>query len=106
MSERHTVLLGDTFSLEEEGYFGRAIAKHSLLKALFLCERVERILSTGPEYFFRKLGVQSEVNDKLTVLGSFSELINSVRQYSISAIFCSDFITGYPNWIDFRNRHC
>ena len=104
MSERHTVLLGDTFSLEEEGYFGRAIANRSLLKALFLCDRVERILSTGPENLFRKLEVQSEVNEKLIVLGSLNELINSMQQYSISAIFCSDFIAGYPDWIDFRNR--
>ncbi len=104
LTKRFTVLLGDNFSLDEEGYFGRAIANRSLLKALFHCEQIERILTTTPENFFRCLDLPVSIKNKLYVLNSLPDLIEAGKKFNVRAIFCSDFIADFPDWIDFRNR--
>ncbi|MFH1851794.1 MAG: glycosyltransferase family 4 protein [Candidatus Neomarinimicrobiota bacterium] len=104
MTERFAVLLGDAFSLDEQGYFGRAFANRSLLKALFLSEQVEYVLTTTPAKFFLPLELPEPVRRKLVTLQSLPELVAAVGRYCNGAIFCSDFVAGYPDWVDFRNR--
>ncbi len=101
---KHNILLGDPFSLSEDGYFGRSIANRSLLKVLFLCDRIGHIITTTPEKYFQRLGLPEVVGNKLVYIKSLTELTGAVHEHSLSAIFCSDYVAVYSSWIDFRNR--
>lgn len=99
---QHDILLGDAFSLDGSGFFGRAVANRSLLKAITTAQSVKRVITTLPAAAFAdQPGLPVE---KIVSCASLSQLIDNIRANPPAAIFCSDFVATYPDWIDFRNR--
>ncbi len=100
----HTVLLADNFSFDEPGYFGRAFANRSLLKAIFLCKSIDRVLMIADRNSLEVLELPPALREKLILIRSLEELNNAFKRFDIHAILCSDFTARYPNWIEFRNQ--
>ena len=101
----HSVFLSDSFSTNEVGLFGRAIANRRLLKALLLCDEIGRVYTTSPATLFSSLMLPGIAQAKLVQLTSLAEVDRVFADNQIQAVFCSDFISHYPNWIHYRNIH-
>ncbi len=97
-----SVLLADSFSLDEAGCFGRAVANRSLLRALIKCNTVSNVLIIGDKTLLK--GVDKEIGKKVILLNSFIEVEECFEKYNVAAIIASDFASSYGNWIDYRNE--
>lgn len=98
-----TVFLGDTFSLDEPQYLGRSIANRSLVRALFMCDQVEKVVTIGNPATWERLGLPDTLARKLVILASVDALLTTFEKQEISAIFCSTFGKKYAQLIHFRN---
>ena len=69
-----TVFLGDTFSLDDGQFLGRPIACRTLARAIFLSNRVERIIAVGNPAVFSELHLPEAVEQKLAMVESLEQL--------------------------------
>ena len=104
-STMYPVFLADTFSADEAGLFGRAMANRRLLTAILLCEEINTVYTTAPCSAFSCLGLPDVSLKKIVHLTSLTEVDTIFAENRIRAIFCSDFIANFADWIHYRNAH-
>ncbi|MCP4600566.1 MAG: glycosyltransferase family 4 protein [Proteobacteria bacterium] len=97
-----TILVADSFSFDEAGVFGRAFANQRVLYAILASEGVDKALVLGDTSHFASL--PGTLRDKLSPLRSASELERALSSKEVGAIFCSDFVNRYADWIFLRNE--
>lgn len=97
------VFLGDSFSLDETGCFGRASANRCLFMSILWSEEIRYVLTTLEESAFRTLHLPDELRQKLIPLRLLKDVIEAFERFNVEAIICSDFVANYANWIHFRN---
>jgi glycosyltransferase involved in cell wall biosynthesis len=100
-----SIFLGDTFSLDDPQHLGRPIANNSLARALFLCERIDKVLVVGDPAMYLSLGLPDELAHKLVLVPSPGELVKMFRSERVAAIFCSNFGKKYAQLVHFRNQN-
>ena len=98
-----TIFLGDTFSLDDEQFLGRPIASRTLVRAIFLCDRVTRILAVGNPAIYTELNLPQAVEKKLVMVQSLDQLENYFSNGEIHAVLCSMFGKKYAELVRFRN---
>ncbi|HHH43512.1 MAG TPA: hypothetical protein ENK49_05180, partial [Gammaproteobacteria bacterium] len=98
-----TIFLGDTFSLDAPEHLGRPIANRSLVRALFMCDQVKKVVTIGSPDIWAPPGLPGTVISKLVTVASVEELLNAFEHGDITAIFCSSFGKKYAQLVHFRN---
>ncbi|HED16098.1 MAG TPA: glycosyltransferase [Gammaproteobacteria bacterium] len=96
-----TVFLGDSFSLDETRLLGRPIANRALVRAILLCDQIERVVAVGDPAVYQSLG--DLVTRKLQIANSLPGLLQLFRDNIIDAVFCSSFGMKYAQLVYFRN---
>ena len=98
-----TILISDLFSFDEKGIFGRAFANRGVLKSILECQSVKTVLCLNPVSKFQS---QHKIKglEKLQPIKSSLELLQHLKSGQIDAVFCSDFITYYADWVHLRNQ--
>ena len=104
-SAMYSVFLADTFSADEAGLFGRAMANRRLLTAIITCEEIEAVYTTSPCSTFSPLELPGKARNKIIQLTSLAEVDATFAGNRIHAVFCSDFIANFADWIHYRNAH-
>ena len=101
----YSIFLADTFSADETGLFGRAVANRCLLTSILLCEEIKAVYTTVPCSSFSPLTLPDAAREKIIQLTSLAEVNETFAGNRIHAVLCSDFITNFADWIHYRNAH-
>ena len=100
----HSVFLADTFSVAENGMFGRAMANRRLLAAIVLCDEIGAVYTTAPCSLFSDVAlIDNASREKIIHLASLAEIDAIFADNRIDAVLCSDYVANYSDWIHYRN---
>jgi glycosyltransferase involved in cell wall biosynthesis len=98
-----SVFLGDTFSLDDAQFLGRPIANRALVRAVFTCDYIDKIITVGDPQLYQTLGMHEVVARKLVMINSVSQLLILFRDTPPTAILCSSLGLKYSQLVHFRN---